>query len=114
MNELDDILLDQLHSARKLRKKMKRAKKIMMNDPIVDVFLNLNEKKIEYFEYMIEDKTLLHKKEKKKKKNRDLDILARNPVYEWYRTLLYMTVFSYKAFRNSMLDYMSLLKKGKE
>lgn len=85
----------------------------MIGDSLVDIFLDMSEKKIQYLESMIEDKTLLHKKEKKKKKNKDLDVLARHPAYEWYRTVLYMTVFGFKAIRDSMREYRSLFKKGK-
>ena len=114
MNELDEILLEQLHTARRINKKIKRAKKLMNHDHLVYQMEEYNSKKIEYFESMIQDKTLLHKRIKKKKKNKDSDILARNPVYEWYRTALYMTVFSYKTFRHSMREYMALFKKGKD
>jgi len=114
MNELDEILLEQLHSTKRGKKRLKRIGKLLKNDPLILVGEEMIDKKIQYLESMIEDKTLLHKKVKKKKRDKDSDILARNPVYEWYRTMLYVTVLSYKTFRESMQDYMALFKKGKE
>lgn len=71
------------------------------------------DKKMQFLESMISDKSLLLKKHKRKKQ-KDLDILARNPVYEWYRQALYVTVFSYKMFSDSVSHYMSYFKKGKD
>ena len=79
MNELDEILLEQLHVARHIAKKMRKARRVMGLDPTLLTLQEMNEKKIRFFEYMIEDKTLLHKKiKRKKKKEKDPDILARS------------------------------------
>lgn len=88
-------------------------RKLLKNDPVVDEGESYIDGKIEFFESMISDKSLLHKKHKKKKE-KDPDILARNPVYEWYRNALFVTTFGYKMFMDSVSQYMSYFKKGKE
>lgn len=113
MNELDEILLEQLHNARKSRKRIKRVRKLLKNDPVVDKGEEYIDNRIKFFENMIQDKTLLYKKAKKRKKNKDPDILARNPVYELYRQTLYFTIFSYKMITDSVTGYMSYFKKDK-
>lgn len=113
MDELDLILLEQLHSAQRSKKAVKRIKKLNPNDPLIPIGEIRIEKRIEFFESMISDKTLLHKKHKRKKQ-KDLDILSRNPVYEWYKTVFMITTFSYKIFTDSVSNYMSYFKKGKK
>lgn len=112
-DELDHILMDQLHNSRRNKKFIKRVRKLLKNDPVVDEGEKYIDGKIQFLESMISDKSLLQKKYKKKKQ-KDTDILARNPVYEWYRTALYATVFSYKMFSDSISYYMSYFKKGKD
>lgn len=112
MDELDHILLDQLHAAKRSKKVVKRAKKLLPTDRLVIVGEILVEKRIQFFESMISDKTLLHKRHKRKKQ-KDLDILSRNPVYEWYKTVFMATTFGYKMFADSVSSYMSYFKKGK-
>ena len=112
IDELDEILLDQLHNTKKQRKILKRARKLLGNDPEINKCELYVERKILFLEGMIQDKTLLNKKPKKKKK-KDLDILARNPVYEMYRQTLYFTVFGYKMLTDSVTGYMSYFKKDK-
>ena len=115
MNELDEILLDQLTVARHLAKKMRKARKVMGPDPSLIAFQDGNEKRIQFFESMINDKTLLHKKHKRKKRTKSIDILARNPVIEWYKIAFMATTFSYKMFTDSVSQYMSYFtKKGKQ
>ena len=76
MNEVDEILHEQLHVARHMAKKMRKARRVMGPDPTLLTCQEMNEKKIQFFEYMIQDKSLLHKKVKrKKKKDKDPDIL---------------------------------------
>ena len=112
-DELDLILLEQLQQCRKNKKTIKRVRKLLKNDPVVDKGEEYIDNRITFFETMIQDKTLLHKKHKKKK-GKDPDILARNPVYDMYRQALYVTVFSYKMLSDSVSNYMSYFKKGKE
>lgn len=111
-DELDLILVEQLQQTRKNKKMIKRVRKLLKNDPAVDKGEEYIDGRIKFFESMICDKSLLYKKHKKKKQ-KDQDILARNPVYEWYRQALYVTVFSYKMFMDSVSGYMSYFKKGK-
>lgn len=113
MNELDEILLDQWHNAKKNKKMIKRVRKLLKDDPVVDQGEERINGRIQFLESMISDKSLLHKK-RKKKKRKELDILAKNPVYEWYRQALYVTVFSYKMFMDSVSQYMSYFKKGRQ
>lgn len=112
MDELDCILLDQLHSAKRAKKAVKRVKKLTPSDPLVIIGESMIDKRIQFFESMISDKTLLRKKHKRKKR-KDLDILAKNPVYDWYKTIFMATTFSYKMFMDSVSSYMSYFKKGK-
>mgnify|MGYP006279172089 FL=1 len=113
MNELDEILLDQLHVARHIAKKMRKARRVMGPDPILLICQERNEKKIQFFETMINDKTLLQKKHKKKKA-KDSDILARSTTYEWYRNFMIASNIGYKMMIDSFQAYMSFFRKDKE
>lgn len=112
MEDLDHILLDQLHAAISSKKVVKRIKKLNPNDPLVSIGEILIDNRIKFFESMISDKTLLCKKHKRKKQ-KDIDILTRNPVYEWYKTIFMVSTFSYRVFMGSVSSYMSYFKKGK-
>jgi hypothetical protein len=112
MSDLDHILLEQLNSAKRSRRQALRIKRIMKNDPELVKLLYNNQKRIQFYETYIEDKTLLDKKVKKTKKNKT-DILSRNPVYLWYRNLFFVTNLSYRMFSDSFQSYLSLFKKGK-
>ena len=114
MDELDEILLEQLQQARRSKKTIKRVRKLLKNDPVIDKGEEYVDNRIVFLESMIQNKFLLSKKQKKKKRNKDPDILARSPVYEMYRHTLYFTVFSYKMFADSIKNYMSYFKKGKK
>ena len=113
MNELDEILLDQYHSAKRRKKFFKRMKKVMPTERLLIIGEEMVDKRIEFFAFQINNKELLEKKHKKKK-DKDSDILARNPVYEWYRQALYLTFFGYKTIINSAAEYMKFFKKDKE
>ena len=113
IDELDLILLEQLQQARRNKKTIKRVRKLLSNDPAIDKGEEYIDGRIAFFETMIQNKSLLDKKQKKKKRNKDPDILARNPVYEMYRQKLYFTVFGYKMLSDSVSGYMSYFKKGK-
>ena len=114
IDELDLILLEQLHQSRRNKKTIKRVRKLLKNDPAIDKGEEYIDGRIAFFETMIQNKSLLSKKQKKKKRNRDPDILARNPAYEMYRQVLYVTVFGYKMLTDSVSQYMSYFKKGKD
>ena len=113
-DDLDLILLEQLHQSRKSKKTIKRVQKLLKNDPAVNKCEEYINSRISFLESMIQNKSLLSKKQKKKKRNRDPDILARNPAYEMYRQVLYVTVFGYKMLTDSVSQYMSYFKKGKD
>lgn len=113
MNELDEILLEQLHNTKKNKKMLKRARKLYINDPVIDIGEVYIDGRIKFFENMISDKSLLLKKYKRKKKTKDPDILAKSPSYELYRQAIYVTIFGYKMFMDSVSQYMSYFKKGK-
>ena len=113
MNELDEILLDQLHVARHIAKKMRKARRVMGPDPALLTFQEMNEKRIQFFESMINDKTLLQKKHKRKKQENP-DILARSTSYEWYRNFMVASNIGYKMMIESFQAYMSYFRKDKE
>jgi hypothetical protein len=115
MNELDEILLDQLHVARHIAKKMRKARKVMGPDPYLLSCQEANEKRIQFLETMIDDKTLLQKKHKRKKQENP-DILARSTSYEWYRNFMMASNIGYKMMVDSFQAYMSYFynKKGKQ
>lgn len=108
--DLDHILLAQLHVARRLGSKMKKAKKVMGDDPLLIELQKRNEKRIQFLEDMIEDKNILHKKVKKKKKENP-DVLARNPFYEAWRATFMITMLSYRTFTEYMTSYWKNNKK---
>ena len=112
-DELDLILLEQLQQCRKNKKTIKRVRKLLKNDPVVDKGEEYIDNRITFFETMIQDKTLLHKKHKKKK-CKDPDILARSIYYEWYRNVMFATNLGYRVVIDSMTQYMSYFRKGKK
>ena len=87
--------------------------KAMPNEPLLKKGEILADLRIQFFESMIMDKELLKKKHKKKKQ-KDPDVLARNPVYEWYRVAYIASTLGYKMIMDSATAYMSYFKKGKE
>ena len=114
MNELDEILLEQLHTARYIAKKMRKARRVMGLDPTLLALQVINDKRIQFYETMINDKTMLQKKQKRKKVSKDPDILARSTPYEWYRNFMIASNIGYKMMIDSFQAYMSLFKRGKE
>ena len=112
-DNLDGILIEQLQVAKHLAKKMRKARKVMGPDPSLLILQEMNEKRIQFLESMIEDKTLLHKNIKKKKKNKDPDILARSTSYEWYRNFMIMSNIGYRIMADSFQTYMSYFRKDK-
>ena len=114
MNEVDEILHEQLHIARHIAKKMRKARKVMGPDPYLLLCQEANEKRIQFLESMINDKTLIQKKHKRKKQEKNPDILARSTSYEWYRNFMLASNIGYKMMVDSFQAYMSFFKKGKE
>lgn len=114
MEELDLILLQQLTSARKRAKLVKRIKNMLgNNDPgLNELELSVN-KTILYIESMIVNKDLIHKKKINKQKSEVVDVLARNPVQTLYRDAFFISMYSYKLMTDSFEAYMSFFKRKK-
>jgi hypothetical protein len=107
IEEHDHIIIEQLHVAYRIKRKLKRAKKIMKDDPLVDAFIESNKKRIDFFECMIDDKSLLSKKHKKKKK-KPKDVLAKESIKDWYRfyrDFVFHTIFNYKIVKDYVSEY---------
>ena len=71
--------------------------------------INANQLRLQFFESMIEDKSLLDKKIKKKKKKED--VLDRNPIYYMYRNTVMAAAFGYMYFSSSIQKYLDFFKK---
>ena len=113
MEELDRILLDQLHSAKHRQKLIKRLKKLIIGDKGLDALEHQNKIQIEFFENMIENKELL--KEKPKKRNtKDSDLLSRNPFFEAYRLTWFASLYGYTVMTETMKNYWSFFRKTKD
>ena len=112
-DELDEILLEQLHAAKRRKKLVKKLKKIMKNEHLLYVCDEMIDKRTVFLESMIHNKSLLLRKPKKHK-TKQSDLLARNPFYEWYRNAIMFTNVTYKMFTHSLSEYMSFFKKDKE
>jgi hypothetical protein len=113
MEDLDQILLEQLHAAKNGHKLIKRLKKLIRKDKGLDALERQNKIRIEFFENMIENKELLRQKSKKKKK-KDSDLLSRNPFYEAYRYTVLASVYGYTVMSSAMKDYWSFFRKTKD
>jgi hypothetical protein len=112
-DELDEILLEQLHAARRQKKLIKRLKRLLKNEHLLYVGDEMVDKRITFYESMIHNKSLLLRKPKKRK-TKQSDLLARNPFYEWCRNVTMVTNITYKMFSDSLSGYMSFFKKDKE
>lgn len=89
----------------------------MPTDPWLNKGVPQIEKKIQFFENMIQNKELIKKKKRKKKKEHNLDILSRSPIYTFYRDALIATNIGYKFFVDIAQSYITLYtnkKKEKE
>ena len=113
MNELDEILLEQLHNCMRNKQKLRRIERLTGKDPVIDKGRIYIENRIKFFESMIQDKSLL-KKKPKRKKVKESDLLARNPLYELYRNTFIITTLGYKMLWDSLGQYMSYFRKDKE
>ena len=112
MNELDEILLHQLHNTMSNKKHLNRVKRLLGDDPMIREGMKYIDGRIQFFQSMIEDKTLLKKRPKKRKKESDL--LARSSTYEWYRNAFIISTIGYRMFMEYFSSYMSYFKKDKE
>ena len=107
MNELDNILLDQLHSA---RRRMKRITKVLKftKDPGFELCLQQCEKNIALFENMIEDKTLLQIKSKKFSIASPLS--NKRVMKDYYRFVMFVTFYGYYVMCDSVKNYFAMFK----
>ena len=112
--ELDHILVEQLHSTRKSLKVVKRHLRLMPTDPWLIRGVPQIERKIEFFESMIENKELIKKRKKRKKKENNTDILTRSPIYTWYRDAMIITNIGYRFFADMAQSYISLYTNRKK
>jgi len=85
----------------------------MPNDPWLKDGIIIIGKKIQFYESMIQNKELLQKKIKKKKQ-KDLDILSRSPIYTLYRDVMIVTNIGYRFFIDMAQSYISLYTSKKK
>jgi hypothetical protein len=111
--ELDHILVEQLHSTKRQLKIVKRHLRLMPTDPWLNTGVGKIQNRMQFFENMIENKELI-KKKKKKKKDRNQDILTRSPIYTLYRDAMIVTNIGYRFFADIAQSYISLYTKKKE
>ena len=103
MEELDHILMLQLHSARKTNKMIKRLKKIMKLKELDEVE-EANLLRQQFFESMVNNKSLL-KKNKIKKIEKNKDVLDKNVFYYLYRNTIMASAFGYMYFSAAIQKY---------
>jgi hypothetical protein len=89
---------------------MDRARKLIGDDPLLLEFKQRNKKRMQFFEDMIEDKSILRKK-KKKIKSKHHDLLAKHPLVDWYKYSMIITMYGYNAMLGSLKNIMSFYKK---
>ena len=104
--DLDHVLLDQYHVSKHLGIKMKKARKLMGDDPLLLKFQESNAKRTQFFADMIEDKSLL-KKKKKKIKSKHHDLLSKHPLVDWYKYTMIVTMYGYNVMMSSIKNVMS-------
>ena len=109
--ELEQILLDQYHVSKHIGKRMKRARSLMGDDPLLIQFQGLNEKRTMFFESMIQNKQLM-KKKKRKIKKRHHDLLARHPLVEMYKYAWMTTCYGYNIVIESFKGFRNLYRKN--
>ena len=112
-SELDEVLLDQIYVARRNRKLLGRYEEILPNDAALEAGKSVLDARIAFLEGMVEDKSLLTQRLRRKKPQAD-DILKCNPVFEWWRTTMYVTVFGSQMLYRSMVRYMFGLRQNKK
>lgn len=112
MEELDDLLLEQLHVTKKTMKVLKRFKKIFPHNKELFEAEEANKLRQKFFEDMIENKDIL-KKKKSKHKHKSEDILDKNPLYYVYRNTIMVAAFGYMYFSSSMQNYWKQFRKDK-
>lgn len=110
-DELDNILLQQLHVMKKQKKIIKRVRKLYGHDPMLDIGEVNVDNKILFLQSMIQDKSILKNKKPKIDKRPYNDILSRNPIWELYRHTIMISLFSYKTITDTVSNYFSSKSK---
>jgi hypothetical protein len=109
--DLDYILLHQYHSSKSLGKKMVKARKLMGDDPLLIELQEMNRKRTAFFECMIQDKKILSKR-KKLKKVKPVDFLAKSPLIDSYKFLMFASMYGYTLVVHSVKSYILMFGKG--
>ncbi len=111
----DEVLLEQLIIARRIKKRMKLMSKVTGDDSDLMAFMESNDKRIIFLETMIQDKSLLKKKPKKKKKKKTKGVHfktdMKHQMYRFCRDMIYYTMFSYKISSSVIEDYFKKIRK---
>jgi alcohol dehydrogenase YqhD (iron-dependent ADH family) len=111
-DEIDHILAEQYHSAKKRLRSVKRLRRIFSYKDDFDLVEHRIEKSLAFFESMIIDKKLLQKQNKKKtKKQKTEDILGKNQFRTLLKTAIAYSNLSYKLMTSYWDNYMSFWKK---
>lgn len=101
---LDDILIEQWDAAHRSKKLFVIYKKLFPHETFVHVSERQLHARIQYIELMVNDKgKLTHRR--KRKRTVAVDVLSANPVYEWWRNYLFLTVLGSRIFFKFALSY---------
>jgi hypothetical protein len=110
MDELDTILLDQYHRAKRSLKMCKRHRILLKDDPELARLERQVLKTMQFLEEMINDKTILHKKPGKRKKT-EKSVFCSNPWFEAYKTAFTVTAWSTRLAAEYTQGYLSHVAK---
>jgi hypothetical protein len=110
MEELDQILLEQYHSAKRRLKIIKRHRILLKNDTELDRLEQSVLNTVKYLEGQIRDKRLFEKKPSKRKKT-EKSIFCSNPWFEAYKGAFTVTVWSTRLFSEYTQGYINEIAK---
>ena len=113
MDELDHILLDQIHTLRRQKKTIKRLKKLLNNEHILYVGEEALDKRIQLLESFLQDKSLLQKKHKIKR-IKSPDVLKSSQFLTFVRIATTYSTIYYKIIGEYWESYSSLWKNNKK
>lgn len=101
---LDDILIEQWDAAQRSKKLFVIYKKLFPHEAFVHASEQQLTARIQFIEIMIVDKGKLSAK-RKRKRTVAVDVLTANPVYEWWRNYLFLTVLGSRIFFKFAVSY---------
>lgn len=110
MEELDQILLEQYHSAKRRLKIIKRHRILLKNDTELDRLEQQVLRTVKYLEGQIRDKRLFEQKPSKRKKT-EKSIFCNNPWFEAYKTAFTVTAWSTRLFSEYTQGYINEVSK---